>query len=484
MSDPGPGPAEDGPAVGGTSAHGPAAGTPGAGTPAVDGSGRSAAGPGRSGAGPADRSTTAAPDGHPATVPFSAFMADALYGDAGFYETGGRAGRRGDFVTSPEVGPLFGAVLARTLDAWWDDLGRPDPFLVDEHGAGPGTLARTLLVAAPRCAPALRLTLVERTASQRARHTAHLPHVADPDLDPRWTTGGAGPLVTSVEAAPGRPAHVIVANELLDNLPFDRFERTADGWDEVRVDLATDPRRGGPDASRSASVPGSSASARATGSAGQDGSIGAGRATEPADARGSAPTGLADGRGAAGTAGLAGPREVLIPAGGEDAADLRRLVPDAPAGARVPLQREASTWVNDRLADLVPGGRLLVLDYGVATTAELSVRPESEWLRTYSGQDRSGPPLDEPGSRDITAEVCLDQLAALAGPPTSDESQADWLRRWGIDDLVAEGRASWEAGGPPLDVTTLRLRSRIAEAEVLLDPAGLGTFRVWEWRRR
>jgi hypothetical protein len=51
-------------------------------------------------------------------------MEAALYdADAGFYATGGRAGRRGDFITSAEVGPLFGAVVAQ-LDGWWAELGR------------------------------------------------------------------------------------------------------------------------------------------------------------------------------------------------------------------------------------------------------------------------------------------------------------------------------------------------------------------------
>ena len=76
----------------------------------------------------------------------------ALYGEAGFYmrADGGSAGRRGDFITSPEVGPLFGAVLGRYLDAEWERIGRPDPFTVIDAGAGPGTLARTVLAAPAR----------------------------------------------------------------------------------------------------------------------------------------------------------------------------------------------------------------------------------------------------------------------------------------------------------------------------------------------
>ena len=71
----------------------------------------------------------------------------ALYSDAGFYsgdDNTGRAGRRGDFITSPEVGPLFGAVLARMIDDEWKKAGSPDQFTVVDAGAGPGTLARSI----------------------------------------------------------------------------------------------------------------------------------------------------------------------------------------------------------------------------------------------------------------------------------------------------------------------------------------------------
>src|SRR6059058_1406893 len=85
-------------------------------------------------------------------ISFTDYVELALYDPVdGFYASGGQAGRRGDFITSPEIGPLFGAVLARAIDAWWAELGQPDPFVVVEAGAGPGTLARAVLAERPRC---------------------------------------------------------------------------------------------------------------------------------------------------------------------------------------------------------------------------------------------------------------------------------------------------------------------------------------------
>ena len=137
-------------------------------------------------------------------ISFNQFMQLALYGDAGFYTNSGKAGRRGgDFITSPEVGPLFGTVISRYLDECWQKLGSPAKFDVVECGAGPGTLARSILAAKPRCLQALNYVAVEVSAAQRALHPK------------------------GVESRETMPDHaingVIFANELLDNMPFRLF---------------------------------------------------------------------------------------------------------------------------------------------------------------------------------------------------------------------------------------------------------------------
>ncbi len=141
-------------------------------------------------------------------IAFSEFMELALYGRGGYYEQP-PVGSSGDFVTSPHVHPVFGTMVARALRSLHELLGEPAPLRLTEVGAGDGTLARQLL-----------------------HELANL----DVDYSAVEATPGARAALEAIDGVCvltdlGGGAHVVLANELLDNLPFDRMR---DG-DAIRI---------------------------------------------------------------------------------------------------------------------------------------------------------------------------------------------------------------------------------------------------------
>ena len=366
-------------------------------------------------------------------ITFADYMAAALYDEHdGFFSRGDGAGRAGrDFVTSPEVGTLFGALVARSIDDTWRRLGEPDPFVVIEAGAGRGRLASDVLRAQPACARALRYVLVERSAVLRAAQRDLLTlepidealgpfaRATDPD-DPDEPVAGAGPIVTSLDELPA--IHVdglVIANELLDNLPFCIAEWRDDGWFEVRVGLATDGEHF---------------------------------------------------------------EENLVPAApdlaasADEVADGISLTP----GARLPVPTAMHEWIAS-VANLVRRGEVVLIDY-MADASELAARGQQGWLRTYRGHERGNDPLQAPGTQDITSDVPLAPLRAAARRAgfeiATETTQADWLRTLGIDELVSEGEARWRERAHIGDLEAIAARSRGTEAAALTDPGGLGAHRV------
>jgi SAM-dependent MidA family methyltransferase len=152
---------------------------------------------------------------------------------------------------------------------------------------------------------------------------------------------------------------------------------------------------------------------------------------------------------------------------------------DAPDGARIPIQQAAVAWLGDVIA-LGPA-RVVVIDYA-DTTESMAQRPWTDWVRTYRGHQRGGHPLTDLGAQDITVEVAIDQLAAVR-PPTTQQTQADFLHAHGIDELVEEGRRTWAERAHVGDLAAVRARSRVSEAAALTDTDGLGSFTVLQWVR-
>jgi SAM-dependent MidA family methyltransferase len=170
-------------------------------------------------------------------IPFDEYMRIALYEPAlGYYSAGARKfGEGGDFTTAPEISPLFGQLLAVQCAQVLEALGGGD---ILEPGAGTGALAAQLLSALDElgCLPH-RYRILEVSAELRERQRARIA-----TLPPA--------LAARVEWLEGPPAQdwrgVVVANEVLDALPCERFawrEDSAPGGNVVARGVALDQQQ-------------------------------------------------------------------------------------------------------------------------------------------------------------------------------------------------------------------------------------------------
>ncbi len=150
-------------------------------------------------------------------LPFDRFMDLALYAPGlGYYVAGApKLGSGGDFVTAPEVSPLFGACLAaqcaEVLARLVGGLGGGD---ILELGPGSGALASQVLGAlAGLGALPGRYLLLEPSPDLAERQRARL-HAEHPDLAGRceW-----------LSELPSGFRGIVLANEVLDAMPVHRF---------------------------------------------------------------------------------------------------------------------------------------------------------------------------------------------------------------------------------------------------------------------
>jgi SAM-dependent MidA family methyltransferase len=164
-------------------------------------------------------------------LPFDDFMQAALYAPGMGYYSGGlqkfgqmpHTGKSqgSDFVTAPELSPLFGQCLAdqaaQVLQATGTDC-------IYEFGAGSGALALQICeqIALHSC----RLEqyfIIEISAELRARQQEYLKHL--------------GNKIVWLDALPEQMQGVILGNEVLDAMPVKLLQRTAGVWHERGVTL-------------------------------------------------------------------------------------------------------------------------------------------------------------------------------------------------------------------------------------------------------
>jgi SAM-dependent MidA family methyltransferase len=158
-------------------------------------------------------------------LPFDRFMELALYAPGlGYYTRDARQfghgpGDGSDFVTAPELSPLFGQVLAQQLAEALQATGTDELW---EFGAGSGALAAQVLDELARLGqPLRRYTIVDLSGTLRGRQQARLAAHA--------------PRVHWAERLPEAMRGVVLGNEVLDAMPVQLLARTDGQWFERGV---------------------------------------------------------------------------------------------------------------------------------------------------------------------------------------------------------------------------------------------------------
>ena len=165
---------------------------------------------------------------HGGWLSFARYMEMALYEPGlGYYSNPGQVfGAAGDFVTAPELTPLFGATLARQVSPWLKDPALAGSGqVVLEVGGGSGMLAAQLLNALDNVGHhEVRYLILELSAERREHQRQTLKSLAPGLMD----------RVGWLETFPETFAGVVVANELLDAMPVQLFEWQADAEVELQ----------------------------------------------------------------------------------------------------------------------------------------------------------------------------------------------------------------------------------------------------------
>ena len=303
-------------------------------------------------------------------ISFAEFMHAALYAPGlGYYSAGStKFGAAGDFTTAPEVSSIFGRVLARQCATAMAEIAAPS---ILEFGAGSGKLAADVISKLDEMnALPERYEILEVSADLRERQQELLTREVPGLLD----------RVSWLAALPDEHEGVIIANEVLDALPVERFVRRGERIMQIGVGV------------------------------GEEGFELIERA---------APAVLA--------AAVADIEQEL----GEPLAD----------GYSSEICVAAPAWLAD-IAAVLRSGMIFLFDYGVSRSAYYAPDRTAGWLRCHFRHHAHNDPLILPGIQDITAWVDFSAVAAAAvehGLAVEGfVTQAHFLLSGGLDKELAD----------------------------------------------
>lgn len=165
---------------------------------------------------------------------------------SGYYMSRDVFGQHGDFITSPEIGQIFGELIAVWLIAEYQKIGEPQPLQVIELGPGRGTLIQDILrvCAQFNMSDKMSIHLVELSPYLSKLQSQKLCYTSN-EIDPKndLTYYRIGETLTGVkvfwynklEDVPNAFS-IILAHEFFDALPIHILQKGERFWKEILID--------------------------------------------------------------------------------------------------------------------------------------------------------------------------------------------------------------------------------------------------------
>lgn len=343
-------------------------------------------------------------------ITFAEFMEMALYDpEHGYYTSGhDRVGPRGDYLTSPAMHPVFGAMAGRWLAGNWAELGSPETFHIVEMGAGKGLLCASILSYLrdflPELYSAAHYLVVEKSDPHPRETIARLCGPVTEELSHKLH------VLSSLSELPD--AGIIgcfLSNELADSFPVHLVTVAEGRLKEIYVTIDGD------------------------------------EFTEE----------------------IAEPSTPGIPRYFE------RLGIRLPEGYRTEVNLRAPDWTREVGAKLAKGFALTI-DYGYRAEEYYSPERRGGTLVCYYRHAYSEHPYVRVGRQDITAHVDFTSLMD-AGRAAGLETVFYTTQR---EFLLEQGIENWLRQMEKSDIPAQQKRSERRAVLALLDPRGMGRFRV------
>ena len=155
------------------------------------------------------------------------FIKEALYNKKfGYYMNRDPFGKKGDYITAPNISILFSEMIAIWIISFWENLKCPKKFNLIELGAGNGEMMKTLISTFdrfPKFKSACKINILEKSNFLKKEQKKNIN-----SKKVHW--------LKNLEKLDGIPS-VFIANEFFDALPIKQFIKKKNLWYERYVDI-------------------------------------------------------------------------------------------------------------------------------------------------------------------------------------------------------------------------------------------------------